>query len=76
MNALKSIHAASICSAALAVVASLANAGEVPAATHSELRSATVSYRDVNLSAIDGAMTLYQRLQVQLGLSVDMKAAV
>ena len=50
---LKSIQHSSLC----LLGASAASAG--PAAAH----SVTVNYRDLNLSTIDGAITLYQRLK-------------
>ena len=63
MNVLKSVHDASFWSAAFASVACLLSAAQIAAADPAEVRSVTVSFRDVNLSTLEGATTLYQRLR-------------
>lgn len=63
MQILKSIHRPSFWSVALTSAVCLL--GAAPASADSSAgRSTTVSYRDLNLSTIDGATTLYHRLKV------------
>jgi len=63
MQILKSIHRPSFWSVALTSAACLL--GAAPASADSSgTRSVTVSYRDLNLSTIEGATTLYHRLKV------------
>jgi UrcA family protein len=61
MNIAKSIRRSSFWSAALTSVACLVGATQASAADAP--RSMTVSYRDLNLSTIEGATALYQRLR-------------
>jgi UrcA family protein len=59
----KSIHRASFWSAALTSIACLAGAAQAPAADPGTQRSVTVSFRDLNLSTIEGATALYLRIK-------------
>ena len=61
MKLAKSIQHSSFWSAALTAAACLV--GATPAVAADEPRSTTVSYRDLNLSTIEGATALYQRLR-------------
>jgi UrcA family protein len=63
MSIFKSIHRSSFGSVAFTSVACLLGATPAPAADPSGPRSVTVSYRDLNLSTIEGATALYQRLR-------------
>ena len=63
MNILKSIHRSSFSSVALTSIACLLGAAQASAAPTVTTRSVTVNYRDLNLSTIEGAITLYQRLK-------------
>jgi UrcA family protein len=63
MSILKSIHRSSFYSVAFTSVACLLGAAPAPAADPSGARSETVSYRDLNLSTIEGATTLYLRIK-------------
>ena len=63
MSLFKSIHPSSFWSVAFASVACLLGATPAPAADPSGARSETVSYRDLNLSTIEGATALYQRIR-------------
>jgi UrcA family protein len=63
MSIFKSIHRSSFWSVALTSVACLLGATSTPAADRSGVRSETVSYRDLNLSSIEGATALYQRIK-------------
>jgi UrcA family protein len=61
MNIVKSMRRSSFWSAAFTSAACLAGAAQASAAVGP--RSTTVSYRDLNLSTIEGATVLYQRLK-------------
>lgn len=61
MNIVKSMRRSSFWSAAFTSAACLAGAAQASAADAP--RSQTVSYRDLNLSTIEGATALYQRLR-------------
>ena len=61
MKTLKSIHRPSLWSFAFTSVACLL--GATQATADSSARSVTVNYRDLNLSTIEGATALYQRLK-------------
>jgi UrcA family protein len=63
MNIGKSIHRSSFWSAAFTSITCLLGATQAPAADPSGVRSETVSYRDLNLSTIEGATTLYLRIK-------------
>ncbi|HXO14916.1 MAG TPA: UrcA family protein [Steroidobacteraceae bacterium] len=63
MSTFKSIHRASFWSAAFTSITCLLGATQAPAADPSGARSVTVSYRDLNLSSIEGATALYQRIK-------------
>jgi UrcA family protein len=63
MKFVKSIHRSSFWSAALTSITCLLGATQAPAADPSGARSVTVSYRDLNLSTIEGATALYQRIR-------------
>jgi UrcA family protein len=63
MNIVKSIHRSSFWSAAFTSITCLLGATQAPAAGPSGARSETVSYRDLNLSTIEGATALYQRIR-------------
>ena len=60
---LKSIQSSSLWSAALTSVVCLLGATEASAGPPTATRSVTVNFRDLNLSTIEGAVTLYQRLK-------------
>jgi UrcA family protein len=60
---LKSIQLSSLCSVAFTSVVCLLSASEASAGPPSAVRSVSVSYRDLNLSTIHDAMTLYERLK-------------
>ncbi len=62
MNILNSIPRATCWSAAFTSIACLLGAAQAVAAP-AETRSETVSYRDLDLSTIEGATALYQRLK-------------
>jgi UrcA family protein len=63
MNVFKRIHPSTFCSVAFTSIACLLGATQAPAGPAVDGRSVTVNYRDLNLSTIAGATTLYQRLQ-------------
>jgi UrcA family protein len=63
MNIVKSIHRSSFWSAAFTSITCLLGAAQAPAADPSGARSVTVSYRDLNLSTIEGATALYLRIR-------------
>ncbi len=63
MSIIKSIHRSSFWSVAFASVACLLGATQAQAADPSGVRSETVSYRDLNLSTIEGATALYLRIK-------------
>jgi UrcA family protein len=63
MNIVKSIHRSSFWSAAFTSITCLLGATQASAADPSGARSMTVSYRDLNLSTIEGATALYQRIR-------------
>jgi UrcA family protein len=63
MSLFKSIHPSSFWSVAFTSVACLLGATPAPAADPGAPRSETVSYRDLNLSTIEGATALYQRIR-------------
>jgi len=63
MRIFKSIHRASFWSVAFTSVACLLGATAAPAADPSGVRSETVSFRDLNLSTIEGATALYLRIK-------------
>lgn len=60
---LKSIQRSSLWSVAFTSVVCLVGSSEAPAGPSAAGRTVTVNYRDLNLSTIDGAITLYQRLK-------------
>lgn len=62
MKILKSIQRSTFCSAAFTSVVCLLGAAQAPAAEPAGTHSVTVNYRDLNLSTIQGATALYQRL--------------
>ena len=59
MNILKSIYRSSPASITLVAMVGLFAAGQLPAA---EQQSITVKYRDLDLSTVEGARTLYGRI--------------
>jgi UrcA family protein len=59
MNILKSIYCSSPASITLVAMIGLFGAGQLPAA---EQHSVTVGYRDLDLSTLSGARTLYSRI--------------
>ena len=63
MNIVKSIHRSSFWPAVLTSTTCLLGATQAPAADPSDVRSETVSYRDLNLSTIEGATALYLRIK-------------
>jgi UrcA family protein len=63
MNIVKSIHRSSLWSAAFTSITCLLGATQAPAADPSGVRSETVSYRDLDLSTIEGATALYLRIK-------------
>ena len=63
MDIVKSIHRSSFWSAVLTSTTCLLGATQAPAADPSGVRSETVSYRDLNLSTIEGATALYLRIK-------------
>ncbi len=63
MSLFKSIHRSSFWSVAFTSAACLLGASQAPAADPGATRSVTVSYRDLNLSTIEGATALYQRIR-------------
>jgi UrcA family protein len=62
MNILKSLDRSSLWSVAFSSVVCLLGATQATAEPPASPRSVTVNYRDLNLSTIAGATTLYQRL--------------
>jgi UrcA family protein len=60
---LKSIQHSSLWSAAFTSVVCMLGSSEASAGPPAAGRTVTVNYRDLNLSTIDGAITLYQRLK-------------
>jgi UrcA family protein len=70
MNTLKSIHSRKSWSVACVSAACLLGAAQVPAGA-SAPRSVTVSYRDLDLTTIAGATTLYQRLKTAANTVCD-----
>jgi UrcA family protein len=62
MNILKSFDRSSLWSVAFSSVVCLLGATQASAGPPAGARSVTVNYRDLNLSTIAGATTLYQRL--------------
>ena len=60
---LKSIQHSSLWSIAFTSVVCLLGASEASAGPPATARSVSVNYRDLNLSTIDGAITLYERLK-------------
>lgn len=62
MNILKSIQRSRFCPVAFTSVVCLLGAAQASAADPDSSRSITVNYRDLNLSTIQGATELYQRL--------------
>ena len=63
MSLFKSIHPSSFWSVAFTSVACLLGATPAPAADPGGPRTETVNYRDLNLSTIEGATALYQRIR-------------
>jgi UrcA family protein len=63
MNIFKPVHRSTFYSVAFTSIACLLGAAQVSAGPPVEGRSVTVNYRDLNLSTIEGATTLYQRLR-------------
>ena len=63
MKVLNSIHRPSFWSLALTSVACVLGATQASADHVIPARSVTVNYRDLNLSTIEGATALYQRLK-------------
>lgn len=63
MNTVKPIPRSTFCSVAFTSIACLLGAAQASAAPAIAARTVTVNYRDLNLSTIEGATTLYQRLQ-------------
>ena len=63
MQVLKSHHPSSLWSLAFTSVACLLGAAQASADHAIATRSVTVNYRDLNLSTIEGATTLYERLK-------------
>lgn len=62
MNILKSIQRSTFCSVAFSSVVCLLGAAQASAGEPAGTHSITVNYRDLNLSTIQGATALYQRL--------------
>jgi UrcA family protein len=62
MNILKSIQRSTLSSLAFTSVVCLLGATQASATEPAGTRSVTVNYRDLNLSTIQGATALYQRL--------------
>ncbi|MBV8306502.1 MAG: UrcA family protein [Gammaproteobacteria bacterium] len=60
---LKSIQYSSLCPVAFTSLVCLLGASGASADSPAAARTVTVNYRDLNLSTIDGAITLYQRLK-------------
>ena len=60
---LKSIQHSSLWSIAFTSVVCLLGASEASAGPPATARSMSVNYRDLNLSTIDGAIALYERLK-------------
>jgi UrcA family protein len=60
---LKSIQHSSLWSIAFTSVVCLLGASEASAGPPATARSVSVNYRDLNLSTIDGAIALYERLK-------------
>jgi UrcA family protein len=60
---LKSIQHSSLWSVAFTSLVCLLGASGASAGQPSAARSVTVNYRDLNLSTIEGAITLYERLK-------------
>jgi len=63
MNIFKPIHRSTFCSVAFTSIACLLGATHASAGPADVGRNVTVNYRDLNLSTIEGATTLYQRLR-------------
>jgi len=63
MNVLGPIHRSTFCSVAFTSIACLLGAAQASAGPVVDGRSVTVNYRDLNLSTIEGATTLYHRLR-------------
>ncbi|HKD55506.1 MAG TPA: UrcA family protein [Steroidobacteraceae bacterium] len=63
MNIFKPIHRSTFCSVAFTSIACLLGAAQASAGPPVDGRSVTVNYRDLNLSTIQGATALYQRLR-------------
>jgi UrcA family protein len=63
VNIFRPIHRSTFCSVAFTSIACLLGGAEASAGPGTETRSVTVNYRDLNLSTIEGATTLYQRLR-------------
>ncbi|MGH8133968.1 MAG: UrcA family protein [Steroidobacteraceae bacterium] len=74
MQILKSIHRPALWSVALTSLACLLGAAPASADTPG-VRSVTVSYRDLNLSTIEGATALYRRLKVAANSVCDEPGA-
>ena len=71
MKVLKSFHRPSFWSLAFTSVACLMGATQASADHAIPARSVTVKYRDLNLSTIEGATALYQRLKSAARLVCD-----
>jgi len=63
VNILESIQRSTLCSAAFTSVVCLLGAAQGSFGSNDGTRTFTVNYRDLNLSTIEGASILYQRLK-------------
>jgi UrcA family protein len=62
MNVLKSMQRSTFCSVAFTSVVCLLGAAQASGADPAGTHRVTVNYRDLNLSTIEGATALYERL--------------